>query len=319
MSVPFFQVKDLKKHFPIKRGLTNKIVGYIKPLDGVTFTLEQGKNFGVVGETGSGKTILIFSLAMLYKPTGGQLLFEGNDITSMSKDTLRKFRKNIQVVFQDPLKSLSPTMKVGEILIEPLKIQNIGSEEERIQKAKDMLIRVGLETHFFDRNPKQLSGGQQQRVGIARALMLKPKLLLCDQPISALDVSIQAQVLNLFKEFFDITLFIVTNDLGVLRRICEKTAVMFLGKFIEIAPTEEICDNPIHPYTKMLVRLTPDMKEELKVKSQITVDKELPEITNLPAGCPYRFNCKKASSICEQKYPEMVEYLPNHFVACHNI
>lgn len=320
MSKPLLKVNNLQKYFPIKKGFRNKIVDYIKVLDGINFQVNKGDNFGVVGESGSGKTVLIYTLALLYKASYGDIYFEGENLTNVKAEKLRDLRKNFQVVFQDPLQSLTPDTNIGNLLIEPLKIQNIGTKEDRVTQAKEMLAKVGLKKEHFNRNPSQLSGGQQQRVVIARSLMLKPKILFCDNPVSALDVSLQAQVLNLFKELNDITYFIVSNDLDVLRRICKKTAVMLLGKFIEQAPTNEIYTNPLHPYTKLFVSLTPNLKEELKNKrEEILVESDLPGIKNLPEGCPFSSNCNRKLPICDLQYPEMFEHHKDHFVACHNV
>lgn len=321
MTTPLMEVNNLSKYFPIKRGLLNKTVGYIKVLDDINFKIYEGQSFGYIGETGCGKTMLAYCLSMIYKPTSGKVLFMGKNILNMNNTELRQIRKDFQLVFQDPLKSLPPFMKIGEILEEPLIIQGIGNSKERRLKVIDILEKVGLQVDYYNRFPKQISGGQQQRIGIARALILKPKLIILDQPVSSLDVSIQAQVLNLFKEFGQETTYLIaTNNLSVLRQMCHQTAVMYLSRFIEVGLTEKICVKPLHPYTKMLVDIIPDMKEELKKKDDsIKIpERDLPDVWNMPKGCPYKYICKRKNDICENEYPPINEVEPGHLVACHN-
>lgn len=320
MTTPIMEVNNLNKYFPIKRGLLNKTVGYIKLLDDITFRIYDGQSFGYIGETGCGKTMLAYCLSMIYKPTSGKVLFMGKNILNMNNSELKKIRKDFQLVFQDQLRSLPPFRTIGEILEEPLIVQGIGNKKERRLKVFDILEKVGIQDNYYDRFPKQLSGGQQQRVGIARALILKPRLIILDQPVSALDVSLQAQVLNLLNELgHEITYLIATNNLSVLRHACHQTAIMYLGRFIELGLTEIICVKPLHPYTKMLVDVIPDMQEELKKKEDLTKipDRDLPDAWNMPKGCPYKYICNRKNDICENEYPALNEVEPGHLVACH--
>jgi len=320
MTTPIMEVNNLNKYFPIKRGLLNKTVGHVKLLNDITFRIYEGQSFGYIGETGCGKTMLAYCLSMIYKPTSGKVLFMGKNILNMNNVELNKIRKDFQLVYQDPLKSLPPFRTIGEILEEPLIVQGIGNRKEQRLRALDILGKVGIQDNYYNRFPKQLSGGQQQRIGIARALILKPRLIIFDQPVSALDVSIQAQVLNLLSELRKGTTYLIaTNNLSVLRHVCFQTAVMYLGRFIEVGLTETICTKPMHPYTKMLVDIIPDMEEELN-KKDISVripDQDLPDIWHIPKGCPYKYICKRKKDICENEYPALNEVEPGHLVACH--
>lgn len=324
MTTPLMEVNNLNKYFPIKRGLLRKTVGYIKLLNDITFRIYEGQSFGYIGETGCGKTMLAYCLSMLYKPTSGKVLFMGKNILNMNNTELNKIRKDFQIVFQDPLQSLPPFMKIGEILEEPLIVQGIGNgKDKRFKKVANILEKVGLQADYYNRFPRQLSGGQQQRIEVARALMLKPRLIILDQPISALDVSIQAQVLNLFKELGQETTYLIaSNNLWVLRQMCHQIAVMYLGRFIEVGLTETICVKPLHPYTKMLADIIPDMQEELKKKGHSTKikipERDLPDVWNMPKGCPYKYICERKKDICENEYPPLIEVEPGHLVACHN-
>ncbi len=324
MTTPLLEVNNLNKYLPIKQGLLNKTVGYIKLIDDISFKMNEGQSFGYIGETGCGKTVLAYCLSRIYQPTSGEVLFMGKNIVNMKTGELNKVRKDFQLVFQDPLQALPPFIKIGDILEEPLIVQKIEhNKKKRYEKAINTLEKVGLQADHYNRFPRQLSGGQQQRVGIARALMLEPRLIILDQPLSALDVSIQAQVLNLFKDLEQETTYLITsNNLSVLRQMCHQTAVMYLGRFVEIGLTETVCVRHAHPYTKMLVDTIPDMQGELQKERALDnvkiPDQDLPDVWNMPGGCPYKYLCERKSEICENEYPALTEIEPEHLVACHN-
>jgi len=315
------EVKHIKKYFPVKKGVLNRIAGYVKPIDDISFSINEGESFGCIGDSGCGKTVLIYCLAALYRLTEGNLYFRGKDLAEFNSGQLKAGRKYFQVIFQNPILSLPPNMTVAEILEEPLIIQKFHDKNKRRHKVIQILEQVGLQEDHLKMYPLQMSGGQQQRIGIARAFILEPKLILCDQPVSALDVSLQAQVLNLFEELNKkTTYFVASTNISVLRRICKTTAVMYLGKFVEVAPTEELCQRPYHPYSKVLVDSIPDMREELIAnKTQVEIPKgDFPTIWAMPDGCPYNLLCERASQICYKEYPPLLEVSPGHLVACHH-
>lgn len=321
MPNTLLDVKHIKKYFPIRKGILNKIVGYGKPVDDISFTINEGESFGCTGDSGSGKTVLVYCLAALYKLTEGNLSFMGKDLCEFNSGQLKTARKNFQVIFQNPILSLPPKMTVEKILEEPLIIQKYSDKKGRRRKLIEILKEVGLQENHLNRFPSQLSGGQQQRIGIARAFILEPKLVLCDEPVSALDVSLQAQVLNLFDKLNKkTTYFIASSNISVIRRICKTTAVMYLGKFVEVAPTEELCQKPYHPYSKVLVDSIPDMREELKASNtQVEIPKvDFPTIWDMPDGCPYNLLCERSNKICHNEYPSLTELTPGRLVACHH-
>jgi len=287
MSQLLLEVNGLKKYFPITGGLLGRKKGEVKAVDDISFYVRKGETLGIVGESGCGKSTTGRLLMRLIEASDGRIVFEDKDIMQMSKSDLRKTRRDVQMVFQDPYASLNPRHSVEQILEEPLIVHGIGTKEERKKRVREMLEVVGLSSYHAKRYPHQFSGGQRQRVGIARALMTKPKLIIADEPVSALDVSIQAQVLNLLKDIqneFQLTYIFIAHDLGVVRHISDRVGVMYLGRLIELAESEELYENPKHPYTKALLSAVPVPDPDIRKKS-ILIDGELPSPANPPSGC----------------------------------
>jgi oligopeptide transport system ATP-binding protein len=318
MSELLLEVNGLKKYFPITSGLFGKKQGEVKAVDDVSFYVRKGETLGIVGESGCGKSTTGRLLMRLIEASDGRIIFEDKEITKMSKQELRKIRRDIQMVFQDPYASLNPRHSVEQILEEPLIVHGIGTKEERQKRVKEMLEVVGLSSYHAKRYPHQFSGGQRQRIGIARALMTKPKLIIADEPVSALDVSIQAQVLNLMKDIqeeFQLTYIFIAHDLGVVRHISDRVGVMYLGRLIELAESEELYENPMHPYTKALLSAVPIPDPDLK-KQPILIQGELPSPANPPSGCAFHTRCSQVMDICKSARP--AEHNHNgHYVACH--
>ncbi|WP_163183475.1 ABC transporter ATP-binding protein [Neobacillus sedimentimangrovi] len=318
MSELLLEVKGLKKYFPITGGLLGRKQGEVKAVDDVSFYVKKGETLGIVGESGCGKSTTGRLLMHLIEASDGRIIFEDKEITKMSKSELRRVRRDIQMVFQDPYASLNPRHSVEQILEEPLIVHGIGSKEERKKRVKEMLEVVGLSSYHAKRYPHQFSGGQRQRIGIARALMTKPKLIIADEPVSALDVSIQAQVLNLMKDIqkeFNLTYIFIAHDLGVVRHISDRVGVMYLGRLIELADCEELYENPKHPYTKALLSAVPIPDPDLK-KQTILIEGELPSPANPPSGCAFHTRCTECMDICKTTRPEE-HNLNGHYVACH--
>ncbi|CEG25836.1 ABC transporter ATP-binding protein [Bacillus sp. B-jedd] len=312
------EVNGLKKYFPITGGLFGKKVGEVKAVDDVSFFVKKGETLGIVGESGCGKSTTGRLLMRLIEASDGSIRFEDKEITKMTNSELRKTRRDIQMVFQDPYASLNPRHSIEEILEEPLIVHGIGTKGERKKQVREMLEVVGLSSFHARRYPHQFSGGQRQRIGIAKALMTKPKLIIADEPVSALDVSIQAQVLNLMKDIqkeFGLTYIFIAHDLGVVRHISDRVGVMYLGRLIELADSEELYENPKHPYTKALLSAVPvpdpDIKREL-----IMIEGELPSPANPPAGCAFHTRCAFCMDICTTIRPEGLTE-QGHYVACH--
>lgn len=319
MTNALLEVTDLKKHFPITGGLFQKQIGAVKAVDGVSFTVQKGETLGIVGESGCGKSTTGRLILRLLEPTEGKVVFDGKDVTTLSKPELREIRRDMQMVFQDPFASLNPRHTVETILEEPLIVHGIGDAKERKKRVQEMLEVVGLSSYHAKRYPHQFSGGQRQRIGIARALMTKPKLIIADEPVSALDVSIQSQVLNLLEDLqkeFDLTYLFIAHDLGVVRHISDRVAVMYLGRMVELAESEKIYEKRYHPYTQALLSAVPipdpDYKKEEKV---LTGD--IPSPSNPPQGCTFHTRCGACMEICKTKRPEFQEVEPGHYVACH--
>lgn len=320
MSELLLEVNGLKKYFPITGGVFGKKLGEVKAVDDVSFFVKKGETLGIVGESGCGKSTTGRLLMRLIEASDGKVLFEDKEITSMSKSELRKTRRDIQMVFQDPYASLNPRHTVEKILEEPLIVHGIGSREERKKRVREMLEVVGLSSYHARRYPHQFSGGQRQRIGIAKALMTKPKLIIADEPVSALDVSIQAQVLNLMKDIqneFQLTYIFIAHDLGVVRHISDRVGVMYLGRLIELADSEELYENPMHPYTKALLSAVPIPDPDIK-REKITIKGELPSPANPPSGCAFHTRCSVCMDICKTVRPEY-RNIDGHFVACHLI
>ncbi|MBO0961910.1 dipeptide ABC transporter ATP-binding protein [Neobacillus sp. MM2021_6] len=318
MSEFLLEVNGLKKYFPITGGLLGRKQGEVKAVDDVSFYVKKGETLGIVGESGCGKSTTGRLLMRLIEASDGRIIFEDKEITSLSKSELRKTRREIQMVFQDPYASLNPRHSIEQILEEPLIVHGIGTKEERRKQVREMLEVVGLSSYHAKRYPHQFSGGQRQRIGIAKALMTKPKLIIADEPVSALDVSIQAQVLNLMKDIqkeFQLTYIFIAHDLGVVRHISDRVGVMYLGRLIELADSEELYENPQHPYTKALLSAVPVPDPDLKKKT-ILIEGELPSPANPPSGCAFHTRCGQVMDICKTARP--AEHVENgHFVACH--
>ncbi|MCY8499417.1 oligopeptide ABC transporter ATP-binding protein AppF [Bacillus atrophaeus] len=316
------ELKNVKKYFPIRSGFFQRKVGDVRAVDGVSFSLKKGETLGIVGESGCGKSTAGRTMIRLYKPTEGQILFKGQDISSLSEESLRKsVRKNIQMVFQDPFASLNPRKTLRSIIKEPFNTHHMYSMKERNEKVEELLARVGLHPSFANRYPHEFSGGQRQRIGIARALTLNPELIIADEPVSALDVSIQAQVINLMEELqeeFNLTYLFISHDLSVVRHISDRVGVMYLGKMMELTDKHELYDNPLHPYTQALLSSVPVTRKKGAVKRErIVLKGELPSPANPPKGCVFHTRCPAAKAICKEQIPEFKEAAPNHFVACH--
>jgi oligopeptide transport system ATP-binding protein len=318
---PILSVRDLTKHFPIKKGIIfAKQVGAVKAVDGVSFDLWPGETLGMVGESGCGKSTTGRAILQLHEPTAGSVVFEGQELVGLSADRMRPIRRDLQIVFQDPYASLNPRMTVGSIIAEPLVIHKIGSSEQRKARVRELLDIVGLNPAFTNRYPHEFSGGQRQRIGIARALALQPKLIICDEPVSALDVSIQAQVLNLLEDLqneFNLTYLFIAHDLAVVKHISDRVAVMYLGKIVELATADSLYENPQHPYTQALLSSIPVADPEVaRRKDRIVLSGDVPSPANPPSGCPFHTRCWKAQSICSQQMPPLEERFEAHLAAC---
>ncbi|CAG9607165.1 ABC transporter ATP-binding protein [Pseudoneobacillus rhizosphaerae] len=318
MSELLLEVNGLKKYFPITGGIFGRKKGDVKAVDDVSFYVKKGETLGIVGESGCGKSTTGRLLMRLIEASDGRILFEDKEITSMSKSELRKTRRDIQMVFQDPYASLNPRHSIQQILEEPLIVHGIGNKQERKKRVQEMLEVVGLSSYHARRYPHQFSGGQRQRIGIAKALMTKPKLIIADEPVSALDVSIQAQVLNLMKDIqneFQLTYIFIAHDLGVVRHISDRVGVMYLGRLIELADSEELYENPMHPYTKALLSAVPIPDPDIK-RETILIEGELPSPANPPSGCAFHTRCSQVMDICQSIRP-VERNLNGHSVACH--
>lgn len=314
------KVKKLKKYFPVRGGILSKIIGYVQAVDEISFDIKEGETLGLVGESGCGKTTTGRTIIRLLEPTAGEVDFKGKDIFKLSKEELRKARRNIQIIFQDPFGSLNPRMTVGEIVGESLVIHKIvKNKKEKEERVKDLLETVGLNAGHIRRYPHEFSGGQRQRIGIARALALNPKLVICDEPVSALDVSIQAQVINLLEDLqekFNLTYLFIAHDLSVVKHISDRVAVMYLGKIVELSSTSELYDNTQHPYTEALLSAVPIPDPTLK-RQRIVLEGDVPSPFKPPAGCRFHPRCKYVEPICSQEEPELIDIGNGHFVACH--
>jgi oligopeptide transport system ATP-binding protein len=316
------EVNELKMHFPITRGIIfQRQVGAIKAVDGINFNLYKGETLGLVGESGCGKSTTGRAILQLYRPTSGNVVFEGKDLTKTAGEELRKTRRRMQMIFQDPYASLNPRMTVGSIVGEPLEVHNIGSsKKERQERVQELLKTVGLNPYFVNRYPHEFSGGQRQRIGIARALAVNPAFIVCDEPISALDVSIQAQVINLLEDLQDelgLTYLFIAHDLSVVRHISDRIAVMYLGKIVELANRDELYDKPMHPYTQALLSAVPIPDPQIESKRQrIILEGDVPSPANPPKGCHFCTRCPRVMDVCREKEPPFKDYGEGHYVAC---
>lgn len=314
-------VEDLTMHFPIYKGLFRKQVGAVHAVDGVSFNVYRGETLGLVGESGCGKSTTGRAILQLYHPTRGTVNFEGRNLVEMKKEELRHMRRKMQMIFQDPYASLNPRMSVGEIIGEPLSVHKIASGKEVQERVARLLELVRLNPWFASRYPHEFSGGQRQRIGIARAVALQPSFIVCDEPISALDVSIQSQVVNLLQELqdqFNLTYLFIAHDLSMVRHISDRVAVMYLGVVMELADSNALYDNPLHPYTQALLSAVPIPDPVLESKrKRMLLEGDVPSPVNPPSGCRFRTRCPIAQPICAEQRPEFRELKPGHFVACH--
>lgn len=316
------QVKNLKKYFPIQRGiLLQRQVGLIKAVDDVSFDIYRGETLGLVGETGCGKTTVGRTILRLYEPTSGSIIFDGVDLATLEDKEMRRMRRRMQMIFQDPYASLNPRMTVGSIIASPLEVHHFASGKQKRERVQELLQLVGLNPEFVNRYPHEFSGGQRQRIGIARALALNPDLIICDEPISSLDVSIQAQIVNLLEELQEqlgLTYLFIAHDLSMVRHISDRMAVMYLGKIVELADRDEIYLHPLHPYTQALMSAVPlpDPDASLR-RERIILEGDIPSPANPPPGCNFHTRCRYAEDICSAQDAEFREIKANHFVACH--
>ncbi len=320
-SKTLLQVDGLVMHFPIFRGVIRRQVGAVRAVDGVSFDVKEGETLGLVGESGCGKSTTGRTILQLYKPTAGSVTFDGIDLVALKGEQMRKMRRKMQMIFQDPYASLNPRMTVGEIVGEPLAVHKVAKAKELRDRVKELLNLVKMNPSFIDRYPHEFSGGQRQRIGVARALALNPAFIVCDEPISALDVSIQAQVVNLLEELQDklnLTYLFIAHDLSMVRHISDRVAVMYLGVIMELSDREDIYDNPLHPYTQALLSAVPIPDPVVEAKRKRTILKgDVPSPANPPSGCRFRTRCPIAEAICAEVRPEFRELKPGHFVACH--
>lgn len=319
MKNQLMSIKNLIKYFPIRKGVLKTTVGWIKAVDNVSFDIYSGETLGLVGESGCGKSTTAMTILRLEEPTGGDIIFQGKNIAKISKNQMRKYRKDLQVIFQDPFSSLDPRMKIKNIIAEGLAAHHVLSLKKRYQKVGELLERVGIVPDYMDRFPHEFSGGQRQRIGIARALALDPKMIICDEAVSALDVSIRSQIINLFKDLqkeFHLTYLFIAHDLSVIKYISDRVAVMYLGKIVEMAPKDNFFQNTLHPYAQALVSAVPVPNPDFK-KKRILLMGDVPSPADPPEGCRFHPRCSKAMDICSRKEPLLIEVDKNHYIACH--
>lgn len=313
------QVRDLKKVYPVRTHLFGRSTKMVRAVDGVSFDLQAGEAFGLVGESGCGKTTTGRCVLRLIEPTSGEIRYENENLLRMEPAQMRRLRKNMQMIFQDPYASLNPRMTVASIVEEPLIIHQIGTKQQRSERVHELLNMVGLDSAFSKRYPHEFSGGQRQRIGIARALALEPKLIIADEPVSALDVSVQAQIINLLKDLqqkLHLTFLFIAHDLSIVQHFCDRIAVMYLGKIVELTSSEELFSNPLHPYTKVLLDSVPIPNPESRRKRQMLAG-DVPTPVDPPAGCRFHTRCPIVEERCKAEEPQLNERRPGHWVACH--
>ena len=318
------KVRDLKMHFPITQGIVvQRRVGAVKAVDGVTFDVQRGETLGLVGESGCGKSTTGRAILQLYRPTAGEVYFEDVNLTTLKGERLRQMRRRMQMIFQDPYASLNPRMTVGDIIGEPLLVHNISKGKERRERVQELLKVVGLNPYFVNRYPHEFSGGQRQRIGVARALAVNPDFIICDEPISALDVSIQAQIINLLEDLqaeFHLTYLFIAHDLSVVRHISDRVAVMYLGKIVELTGRKELYDNPLHPYTKALLSAVPIPDPVVEEKRQrVILEGDVPSPANPPLGCNFSTRCPVVMDVCREREPDFVDAGEGHRAACFRL
>jgi peptide/nickel transport system ATP-binding protein/oligopeptide transport system ATP-binding protein len=317
-SNELIQVKNLKKYFPVRAGVMQRVVAQVQAVDDVSFAIKQGETLGMVGESGCGKTTIGRTMLRLVEPTAGSVMYDGRDVFKLKQNDLKAIRRDLQIIFQDPYASLDPRVPIGESVMEGLEIHKVGNRKERVEIMLETLKKVGLEDYHSHRFPHEFSGGQRQRIGIARALALRPKFLVCDEPVSALDVSIQSQVLNILKDLqkeFGLTYLFIAHNLSVVEHISDRVAVMYLGKMVELADRDELYRDPKHPYTQALMSAIPVPDPKLK-RNRLILKGDVPSPLHPPSGCRFHPRCPIAEKICSEQEPEFIEKKPGHWVAC---
>jgi oligopeptide transport system ATP-binding protein len=322
-SKTLIDIRDLKMHFPLTRGIIlQRVVGYVRAVDGVTFSIERGQTMGLVGESGSGKTTIGRTIVRLYKPTSGQILFDNKDLATLEGESMRQMRQRVQMIFQDPFASLNPRFTIGSLIAEPMHIYHVGTSSEIRERTAELLRVVGLRAEYTDRYPHEFSGGQRQRIAVARALSINPEFVIADEPVSALDVSVRAQVLNLLQrlqEQFNLTYLFVSHDLSVVRHVADRIAVMYLGKIVELSDRDELYAAPKHPYTKALLSAIPIPDPQIeKHRHRIILSGDLPSPIKIPSGCRFHTRCPMAQDICREVEPTLdAKEGREHYAACH--
>ncbi len=320
MSKPLLEVQHLKKYFPVRKGILQRVAGHVMAVDDISFEIAEGETLGLVGESGCGKTTAGRTLLRLYEPDSGRIRFDGREVTELHGAQLRELRRDMQIVFQDPFSSLNPRMTIKGIVEEGLVVHGIGKREDRLDRTKQVLQQVGLDPSYINRYPHEFSGGQRQRISVARALALNPRFIVLDEPISALDVSIQSQIINLLndlKEELNLTYLFISHDLSVVEYISDRVAVMYLGEIVELASSEQVYANPLHPYTQALLSSIPSLKPGGK-KNGVVLEGDVPSPINPPSGCRFHPRCPLAMDICSQQPPQTLD-LDGHLVSCHAV
>ncbi len=317
---PLLEVSDLTKHFPVRKGVFSRVEGFVRAVDGISLQIKPGETLGLVGESGCGKSTAGKTILKLLEPTAGTIRLRGEDITALDQRAMRKHRRDMQIVYQDPYSSLNPRMTAGAIVGEPLEIHNLHEGRDRERRIAELFERVGLPAASMSKHPHEFSGGQRQRIGIARALSLNPSLIVCDEAVSALDVSIQAQVVNLLvdlRQELKLSYLFIAHDLAIVEHISQRIAVMYLGRIVELADTRSLFDQPLHPYTEALLSAVPLPDPDADRSGKIVLSGDVPSPMNPPAGCHFHTRCPYAMAKCKQEEPQLREHRPGHFASCH--